>query len=212
MTTSPDERAHHNLPAATRDVYRRNAGAWDAQRSRAFHEKAWLDRLLGTVRVGGSVLDLGCGAGEPIGAYLVSKGLHLTGLDSAAEMLAIARARLPDARWMEGDMRGLNLGQRFDAIVGWDSFFHLQPDEQRALLPRLADHLKQGGRLLLTVGPSAGEPIGSVAGEAVYHASLSPDEYAERLSDCRLFVVAFVPEDPSCAGRSIILAQRNRDG
>lgn len=197
-----------DLPASTRDVYRRNAVAWDMSRSRSLYERPWLDRLLLMVPAGGAVLDLGCGAGEPIAGLMLARGCRVTGLDSAAPLLAIARARFPAARWIEGDMRSLDLGERFHAVVGWDSFFHLQPDEQRALLPRLAAHLHPGGGLMLTVGPAAGEPIGEVAGEAVYHASLSPQEYAERLSACGMEVVAFVPEDPACAGRSVLLARR----
>jgi trans-aconitate methyltransferase len=196
------------LAADTPAVYRRNAGAWDRARPRTLAEKPWLERLLDPVPLGGRVLDLGCGAGEPIGSFIVARRLHLTGFDSAAEMLAIARGRIPQARWIEGDMRGLALSERFHAIVGWDSVFHLRPDEQRSLLPKLAAHLVPGGGLLLTVGPAAGEPIGSVAGEAVYHASLSPEEYAWRLRDCGMTVVAFVPEDPSCSGRTILLARR----
>jgi trans-aconitate methyltransferase len=199
-----------DLPAETREVYRRNAHAWDASRSRGLHEKAWLDRLLDPVPCGGAVLDLGCGAGDPIGRYVLSRGFRLTGLDSAAEMLAIAHARLPDGRWIHADMRDLDLREHFDAIVGWDSFFHLQPDEQRRLLPRLAAHIGPGGGLMLTVGPKAGEPIGSVAGEPVYHASLSPEEYARRLVACGMSVVAFTPEDPACAGRSVLLARRDK--
>lgn len=210
MAEHPDELAR--VAAGTQDVYCRNARAWDQIRPRTLYEKAWLDRLLDPVPPGGSVLDLGCGAGVPIGGYVVSRGLRLTGLDGAPEMLAMARERYPQARWIAGDMRQLDLAERFDAIVGWDSVFHLRPDEQRSLLPRLAAHLEPGGGLMLTVGPAAGEPIGSVAGEPVYHASLSPEEYAARLSDCGLSVVAFVPEDASCAGRSILLARRRLDG
>ena len=206
MAAHPDELAR--VAAETQAVYRRNARAWDEERSRSLTEKAWLDRLLDPVPAGGSVLDLGCGAGDPVGGVILARGLRLTGLDGAPEMLAIARARFPQARWIVGDMRHLDLGERFDAIVGWDSFFHLRPDDQRSLLPRLAAHLVPGGGLMLTVGPAAGEPIGSVAGEPVYHASLSPEEYAARLSDCGLSLVAFVPEDASCAGRSVLLARR----
>lgn len=197
-----------DLPAATRDVYRRHAAAWDVSRSRTLYERPWLERLLLMVPAGGAVLDLGCGAGEPIAGLMLARGFRVTGLDSAAPMLAIARARFPAARWIEGDMRSLDLAERFHAVAGWDSFFHLRPDEQRALLPRIAAHLHPGGGLLLTVGPAAGEPIGEVAGEAVYHASLSPQEYAERLSACGMEVVAFASEDSACAGRSVLLARR----
>ncbi|MHB2165800.1 class I SAM-dependent methyltransferase [Alsobacter sp. R-9] len=203
-----NERDRQAEAAATRDVYRRHARAWDAERSRALFEKPWLDRLADSLPPGGSVLDLGCGAGDPIGLYLAGLGLRVTGLDSAEEMIGIARARLPQARWIVGDMRRLQLEERFHAIVGWDSFFHLTPDEQRALLPRLVEHLQPGGGLLLTVGPAAGEPVGSVAGQPVYHASLAPEEYAARLAASGAGIVEFVPDDPACAGHTVLLARR----
>jgi len=97
------------LPAATREVYRKHAGAWDSERSRALFEKAWLDRLTEDVPPDGSVLDLGCGAGEPIARSLVGLGLSLSGSYSADEMIQIARARLPSAI-QYGQRSGMHLG------------------------------------------------------------------------------------------------------
>lgn len=187
-------------------VYEAHAARWDAERSRHLFEKPWLDRFLVHVPKAGHVLDLGCGAGEPIARYVADQGRAVTGTDFSAAMLALARSRLPHGRWIEADMRGIDLGERFDGIVAWDSFFHLTHDEQRALIPRLADHLRPGGALLLTVGPQAGEVLGLVGGEPVYHASLSSAEYAARLSDAGLSIVSFVPDDPECGGHSVLLA------
>ena len=192
-----------------RQVYEANAAAWDARRSRALFERGWLDRFLAPLRPGAPVLDLGCGGGEPIARYLIERGFAVTGLDFAPAMLGIARARFPDHRWIEADMRDLDLEERFAGILGWDSFFHLTPDEQRALIPRLARHLEPGGTLLLTVGPEASEPIGQVEGEPVYHASLSPSEYRDRLAAAGLTVAAFAPEDAQAHGHSVLLALQN---
>ena len=189
-----------------RGVYDAQAARWDAERSRGLFEKPWLDRFLAHVPNAGRVLDLGCGAGEPIARYLMDRGCAVTGVDFSAAMLAIARARLPHGRWIEADMRGLELGERFDGIAAWDSFFHLTQDEQRAMIPRLADHLRPGGALLLTVGPEASEVLGHVGGEPVYHASLSPAEYATRLGEAGLSIVNFIPEDPHCDNHSVLLA------
>ena len=92
------------------------------------------------------------------------------------------------------------------SMIAWNSFFHLTQDEQRACLPRLANHLEPGGTLMVTVGPSAGEVTGTVEGETVYHASLSPAEYATRLEDAGLRMTAFLADDPDCAGHSILMA------
>lgn len=190
-------------------VYQRQAAYWDATRSRNLAERGWLDRLLAMTDPGDCVLDLGCGSGAPIATHVVAQGRRVLGIDFAPAMIALAEARMPDQRWQVGDMRALSLSETFAAIIGWDSFFHLTPDEQVAVIPRLARHLVPGGGLLLTVGPRAGEPIGAVGGEPVYHASLAPEDYRAQLSRCGLEVVDFVAEDPSC-GRSVLLARRSQ--
>ncbi|WP_309664219.1 class I SAM-dependent methyltransferase [Tabrizicola sp.] len=195
--------------AGMRGVYERQAAAWDAARSRDLYEAAWLDRALAMTAPGEWVLDLGCGAGEPVARYVVAQGRRVLGVDFAAPMIKLARARMPDQRWAVADMRGLDLDAQFAAIIGWDSFFHLTPSEQVALIPLLARHLAPGGALLLTVGPAAGEPLGEVCGEAVYHASLAPDDYRMRLAAAGIKVVDFVPNDQDCAGRSVLLGKRS---
>ncbi len=169
-------------------------------------ERAWLDRFLGLVPEAETILDLGCGAGEPIARYLIEHGYEVTGVDFAEPMLAIARRRFPQARWVNADMRTLELGRRFGGIIGWDSFFHLSKDEQRAIIPILARHLMPGGAMLLTVGPDEGEVTGTVEGEPVYHASLSQAEYERRLRDTGLCLVDFVAEDQTCGYHSVMLA------
>jgi len=191
---------------AHRAVYEANAERWDAERSRHLFEGAWLDRFLAHLPKGGAVLDLGCGSGEPIACHLIAQGCAVTGVDFSPAMLALARQRFPNATWIEADMRSLDLGIRFAGIIAWDSFFHLDRDEQRELIPRLVRHLLPGGALLVTVGPEDGEAIGRVGDGAVFHASLSPAEYAERLDAVGLRIERFVANDPDCGGHSVMLA------
>lgn len=198
-----------DLAARTGAIYERNAARFDADRSKRLHERAWLDRFLDLVRPGGPVLDLGCGAGDPIAAHVAGTGRPVTGLDIAEAMLALARSRCPDGDWRHGDMRALALPERFAGILAWNSFFHLTEAEQRATLPRITDHLEPGGALMLTVGPSEGMAIGRVGDEEVFHASLSPQEYRAILAAHGVEVVAFVPEDPACAGQTVLLARKS---
>ena len=193
-------------PIDNRAIYERNAKGFDRHRGRRLIERAWLDRFLALVPPGEPVLDLGCGAGEPIARYLIESGREVWGVDFAQPMLAIARERFPQARWVHADMRTLDLKQKFGGIVGWDSFFHLTRDEQRAVIPLLARHLSPGGALLLTVGPDDGEVTGSVEGETVYHASLAPAEYERVLDGSGLALVDFVAEDGTCDFHSVLLA------
>lgn len=198
-------------PEAVRAVYEAEAATYDRQRSRSLFEARWLARFAACLPPGGRVLDLGCGAGEPIAAWFLAEGFRLTGVDFAAAMLDIARARWPQGDWRQADMRRLDLGERFDGVIAWDSFFHLAPDDQRLTLGRMAAHLAPGGSLLFTVGPKAGEAVGKVGQSPVYHASLSPAQYAGALEALGLRLTGFLAEDPECDSHSVMMARKDED-
>ena len=101
---------------------------------RVFFEKDWLERFISAVPVQSSILDVGCGAGEPIAAHLIERGFSVTGVDASPAMIEICRSRFPEMAWIVNDMRDLALERKFHGIIGWDSFFHLDPGEQRATL------------------------------------------------------------------------------
>lgn len=196
------------IAASTRDIYERNAARFDADRVKILIERKWLERFCALLPAGGRILDAGCGTGDPIARYFIERGYRVTGVDFSQAMLAIVRSRWPDARWLWADMRRLALGETFDGIVGWHCFFHLTPEEQQETLTKLAAHLAPGGALMLTVGPEAGEVIGHVGDDIVYHASLSPGGYESRLAASGLHIVEFAISDDECDGSTILLAQK----
>ena len=191
-------------------LYQRHAVAYDQQRGRKLMEERWLHRFLSLLPAMPSVLDIGCGMGEPIAKHLIERGCAVTGLDSSQSLIALCRERFPQHNWQVADMRELALGRRFDGLIAWDSFFHLTPDDQRGMFPRFREHAAERAALLFTSGPGHGEAIGSFEGEPLYHASLDPAEY-RRLLDANGFpVLDHVVEDPDCGGHTIWLAQRAR--
>lgn len=106
-------------------IYQRHAEAFASQRSRALFEKSWLDKFITVMGGQGSIVDIGCGNGQPIAGYFIQQGFQLTGIDGSAAMLARARHSFPAQRWLEQDMRELGLNETFDGLIAWDSFFHL---------------------------------------------------------------------------------------
>lgn len=192
-------------------LYRRHADAWAAARSSQqgdrLMEASWLDRLLGLLPPCPVMLDLGCGTGEPIGCYLAEHGCELTGVDSAPEMIDLCQARLPRQTWCVSDMRSLSLGRTFDGIIAWDSFFHLDPDDQRRMFPTFRVHAAPRAALMFTSGPDYGVAMGTLEGEPLYHASLNGTEYHALLAENGFDVVAHAVEDPNCGRRTIWLAQ-----
>lgn len=193
-------------------VYSRKAADYDRARSKSLFERAWLERFCACLPDGGGVLDVGCGAGEPIARHLIEQGYAVTGADFAGPLVDMAAARFPSAEWVCADMRRLDLGREFDGLIAWHSFFHLTPDEQRQTLPVLADHVAPGGVLMMTVGPEAGETVGHVAGNAVYHASLSEEDYTRLLDEAGMDVAAFVRNDEACGGATILMAKKRAPG
>lgn len=196
----------HQAATCIIELYDRNAAAWDRQRNRGTMERGWLDRFLTLVPERGNVLDIGCGAGEPIASYLIGQGRTLTGIDSSPAMIALCQQRFPDSVWTVADMRRLDLGQRFGGVLGWDSFFHLTEGDQRRMFPIFRRHAAPRAALLFTSGPAAGEAIGSWQDEPLYHASLDPAEYRALLAGNGFDVVAHAANDPACGGRTIWLA------
>ena len=189
-------------------LYEDKAAAWDRQRGRDLFERPWLDRFLAYVPEGGHVLDLGCGMGEPIGAYLLSRGVSLTGVDASPSLIGLCRARFPGQRWIVGDMRSLALGERFDGILAWHSFFHLAPADQRRMFARFASHAAHGAPLMFTSGTGEGAAIGAWEGEPLYHGSLATAEYRTRLEANGFDLLAHVANDPTCGHATIWLARR----
>lgn len=98
------------------DLYRRHAGAWAAARGAKLAERAWIERLAAMLGSGATVLDIGCGSGQPIAACLAEWGHRVAGIDSSPEMIALFRASLPGEAAEVADMRSLSLDSRFGGL------------------------------------------------------------------------------------------------
>jgi SAM-dependent methyltransferase len=106
---------------------------------------------------GMSLLELGCGTGKHA-EHFVSLGHEVHGVDLSPNMLKVAeskktampqelRARL---NFTQGDIRGIRLGKRFDAVVSLFHVFSYQTtnDDLSAAIGTAAAHLAEDGLLL----------------------------------------------------------------
>jgi SAM-dependent methyltransferase len=189
-------------------TYARVATRFDARRNRSLFERGWLERFLAELPDEPQVLDAGCGAGEPIARHLIDRGCRLTGVDVAPAMIARCRRRFPAHAWRVADMRDLALARRFDGLVAWDSFFHLDARGQRRAVAAFARHARPGAALLFTSGSAAGEAMGRAADAPIYHASLDPPAYRELLARHGFAVIAHAANDPGCDFHTVWLARR----
>lgn len=192
------------------DIYEENAFFWKNERLRSsFSERKIMEWILDQLSAGNELLDLGCGSGYPIGEYFLKSDIKVTGIDLAPSMIEIAKTDYPNGQWTVDDMRSLNLKKRFNAIICWDSFFHLRIDEQIQMFPLFKNHLNPNGILVFTSGPERGEAIGDMNGNALFHASLDEAEYRALLKENSFEVERYLKEDKDYGGHTIWLCKIN---
>lgn len=121
----------------------------------------------GEVTKGTQLLDAGCGAGMALG-LAAELGAEVSGFDASDALLDIARTRLPDARFAQGDLEELPFEDNsFDIVTGFNSFqFATDPV---AALRHARRVTKPGGRVFVMTW---GEPAGMEAAALV--AALKP--------------------------------------
>ena len=193
-------------------LYETHAQAWDDIRlnnaAQGLMETEWLARFTGLLPQQGTVLDIGCGAGEPLAGHLIRKGFQLTGIDSSVSMISICRKRFPQHQWQVADMRELALPQKFNGLLAWDSFFHLQPDDQRKMFSRFAAHAADDAVLMFTSGTSDGVAMGIFEGQPLYHSSLAQEEYRQLLNENSFEVLHHIENDPHCGNHTVWLTRK----
>ena len=196
--------------------------------------QAYISKHLPAAR---SLLELGCGTGALLAG--LAPRLQVTGIDRSPEMLAIAAARLPGARLVQGDMTAFRLPERFDVVICmFDTLNHVPAFAGwLTLFSCVHEHLAEGGLFIFDVNtagrmrgldgapPYLDEFDGNVVVMSVRSAGewlslwrtrifehLQDDLY--RLHDERIYELA-VPLDQvraALAGRFELLAEASLDG
>jgi SAM-dependent methyltransferase len=110
------------------DDYDRIAWCYSRGWGEGFHEQMRIvlrDWVFPRLAGGDRVLDLCCGSGD-LTVALQAAGFDVTGLDGSAEMLAFARARVPEASFVLEDARSFHFENAFDAVLStFDSMNHI---------------------------------------------------------------------------------------
>lgn len=120
--------------------------------------------------------DIGCGPGN---STEVLKARYpdaaLVGIDSSPDMIAAAKARLPDVAFELADIVGWD-GAGFDVILG-NAVIQWIPDHER-LIPALIARLNPGGSLAIQMPDNLDEPTHRLMQEVA-----AEDAWAEKLAD-----------------------------
>ncbi len=92
-----------------------------------------------------TLLDVACGTGAHLAE--LRRRYEVEGADLSPAMLGVARERLPGVPLHQADMRELDLGRSFDAVICLFSSigYVTDPSEMRSTVARLALHVAPGG-------------------------------------------------------------------
>ncbi|MEE1820304.1 UPF0146 family protein [Streptomyces sp. SP18ES09] len=170
-------------------------------------QRAAVDWLTARLGAGARVLDVGCGTGRPVADLLARAGCEVTGIDVSAEMVALARAQVPGARFEQCDVRAFEAPEGgFDAVCAFFPLMMMTRGEASAALRRMAGWLAPGGFLVTATVPADVEDMEIVWMERTVRVSSFPvDEYLRlQREECGLEMLHhalsdFTPDDDRAA-------------
>lgn len=193
-------------PDDVREGYERIAETYAAQRDQ-FKSAPYLKRFIDSIPSGGRILDLGCGAGQPVDAFLVTHGFQVHGIDISERMIDLARRNVPEATYEVRNMMDLADGEiTFDGIVAFYSIFHTPRSEHQSLFHRLASFLNKGGSLLITMGAVEWEGIDDFHGTDMYWSHFGQDENTKMVERAGFRILSNETDHTGDEQHQIILA------
>jgi 2-polyprenyl-3-methyl-5-hydroxy-6-metoxy-1,4-benzoquinol methylase len=147
-------------------------------------EQKYLDLFMSYLQPNAHVLDIGCGSGYPIAAYLIEKGFQVTGVDGSKELLNIAKLKCPKLHTVYGDIRTVDLNNKYDGLLEWWCLFHIPKQDHAKMISRFATWIKPDGFLEFTTGDEDYEDTSSdMLNQELSFYSLAPQVYEKYLKE-----------------------------
>lgn len=138
----------------------------------------------------GKLLDLGCGAGEPVARYFTDHNWSVVGVDFSEQMIQLASKYVPEMQLMHADISEVDFeSTQFDAIIASYSLFHISVDKHKDILKKFHKWLFPNGKALFTyateeyTGSATFDGYKNFMGQALYYSHKNPDELYVDLED-----------------------------
>src|SRR4051794_26380737 len=129
------------------------ADRWEAWSARVVDARSeWRDALVARLPEGACVVELGCGNGTAETRTLARR-FTLTAVDLSGEQLRRARARVPEAEYVQADFTAIDFAAgSLDGVAAFYSFNHVPRDLLAPLFASIHGWLRPGGLLLTALG------------------------------------------------------------
>jgi cyclopropane fatty-acyl-phospholipid synthase-like methyltransferase len=184
--------------ALVRAGYDTIAGRYHAWSHASPTRLAFVQELLDRLADGSTVVDLGCGPGDPA-TRLLAERHRVLGVDLSEAQLRIARRLAPRASLVQADLAELSLlPGSVDAVASFYALGHLPPEAHSPLMASIARWLRPGGLLLTSAPLSAGQGLeDGWLGVPMYFGGIGEEATLRAVSDAglRLERARRVPED-----------------
>ncbi len=132
---------------------------------------------------GGKILELACGSGRAL-LPLAREGYVLTGVDTSASMLELARQRLQEeglsarCTLVQQDICTLQLGQKFRlAFIALGSFAHIiTRTQQQQALTAVRAHLTPGGTFIVDISNADARYLENLGGQMLHQGTWTRED------------------------------------
>ncbi len=141
----------NDVTAITVDTYNTIAQPYSEKYFTDTSDFAHIESFISRIKPHGSVLEIGCGAGQ-FSQYLISKGFSVIGIDLSDAMLTLAKEHVPQGDFQTMDMRSLSFpDSMFDGVIAPYSLIHIPDAEVTETLKGFSRVLTSQGRICLIV-------------------------------------------------------------
>lgn len=141
---------------------------------------------------GQKILDIGCGPGRDA-KYFSEHDLEVTGIDLTSNFVKMASQNVPNAEFMQMDMRNLDFIENiFDGIWACASFLHVPKEDAKNTLLGFRKILKPAGLIYLSVKQGNEEKFvekDEYKGRTKFFAFYTQDEFKNLIESCNFKIV-----------------------
>ena len=150
----------------------------------------WAADLARRLPRGARVLELGCGGGTSETKAFATR-FRLTGIDLSTRQLERARARVPEAAFLQADLTAVDLEPAsFDAVVAFYSLNHVPRELLAPLFASIHRWLARPGWFMAALGASDLEGwTGEFLGAPTYFSGFEPETNRRLLREAGLQLV-----------------------